>query len=96
MHRRANIAILACAVTLLASGCGGQRTSQQPAQPPVQKPITVTQPSGSAPDTATQPSGSAPATAPDTRVTTGQTEDGHHYWGAPDAPVTMIDFSDFM
>jgi len=24
------------------------------------------------------------------------TEDGHYYLGAPDAPVTMIDFSDFM
>jgi len=29
-------------------------------------------------------------------VVTGLTEDGHHFWGAPNAPVTMIDFSDFM
>jgi len=39
---------------------------------------------------------SPPPTAPTSAVITGLTEDGHHFWGAPDAPVTMIDFSDFM
>lgn len=82
---RVNTAILACAVALLVSGCGGQRTPSRAAQPAVQKPAT-----------AAQPTESVPATTPDTNVTTGQTADGHYFWGAPDAPVTMIDFSDFM
>jgi hypothetical protein len=44
----------------------------------------------------TLPPANPTATTAASIVITGLTEDGHHFWGAPDASVTMIEFSDFM
>jgi hypothetical protein len=105
LQKRTTIAVLAFAI-LLAVGCGGKPAPTQvavPAQAPpvmtVAPSITATRPpvaptTGQSGEAATVPGPTASAVT--SSVTTGITEDGHHFWGAPDAPVTMIEFSDFM
>ena len=73
---------------ILAAGCAKQGIST---------PTPVNLPAAQHSPTASNQHASTPvANAGASKVTTGLTEDGHHFWGAPDAPVVMIDFSDFM
>lgn len=45
---------------------------------------------------ATTPADEAPAQPPALGVTYGRNDDGTFFYGAPDAPVTLTDYSDFL
>lgn len=109
-HPWSRLTVLALAMTFLV-GCGGGGTPAPKAVPTRSSaPTTARIPlptataavaTFTAPPalTATRSAPTLPlptATGAVSAVVTGLTEDGHPFWGAPDAPVTMIDFSDFM
>lgn len=60
------------------------------AQPPVSLPST-----SEGQQTTVEPV-TEPAAAGDAGVVYGRTDDGAFFHGAPDAPVTLIDYSDFL
>jgi hypothetical protein len=61
--------------------------TDQPTSKPTEKPTTTPEPTTSDPPLVTRHS---------PLVTSGQTADGAFFLGAPDAPLTVIDYSDFL
>ena len=83
---------------LLLAGCAPEGESNEPATivPAFVESVTAAAPP--VVETPTNPptvAGTVPATS-STGVIYGRTDDGTFFYGAPDAPVTFIDYSDFL
>jgi protein-disulfide isomerase len=88
---RARLILLGVAllvVALLAAACGGGGQAPAPTQPPGQ---------ATAPAAATQPSATqaAPGESRPLDLPAGVDADGNFYLGDPNAPVKMVEWSDF-
>jgi len=109
MLRTTSFLVIAILIVLFAVACEGQSTTLPPpaatvAQPPAPTaagahPTPTSAPVASpatAPATSPAVAQETPPSAPPSSAAPAVTEDDHYYLGAADAPVTMIDFSDFM
>lgn len=76
--------VLLCLIALLATACS-QPTPDPDATSPVPRPSPTPTPPA---ETAAQPAV--------VFTSGGQNDNGTFYRGAPDAPVTLIDYSDFL
>jgi protein-disulfide isomerase len=104
------LAGLLCAVLLVACGRASTPAAQPaPSNPPAGAPsntrataaLPAAQPTTArAPDTAIPAAPTttlaAPTTAPASGIPEGVTAEGYHYLGRPDAPVTLVMYSDFL
>ncbi len=108
---KSTILFLLCGLILLA-GCSTAAESVEPTAvvAAVEATATVAPPTATAPPpdviaatVAPPPTATLPATDtpvadndPSSAVVFGRTDDGAYFHGSPDAPVTLIDYSDFL
>ncbi len=87
--------ILLLVIPAVIAACGGAPSAQPaPGQPST---MATAGPAVTPVSTTTMPTISAPASASDsTTLERGRTPEGYHYLGKADAPVTILEFSDFL
>jgi hypothetical protein len=102
-RKRLLLGLLLCGAILLALGCttrSGGGTSDTPPSllvptaPPTQQPTSAQGGGGTVPDFAQKPEMTVLGTL-ESGIPFGVTEDGHSFKGDPEAPVLMIEFSEY-
>ncbi len=101
MVDRHAIAVIVVAMVVWLAACSGPRGSEAPTPSPPAPPATAT-----APPSVASPPGAAPTATPGAAASTlsevypgvprSRTPEGYHLLGNPEAPVTLVMYSDFL